>query len=150
MRTRIVTRVCGPLVVFLVATVAGVAAERSGLSDAELAEIHAQGVTVFMDFTISPQAPGLLQQQAGVCAGIAPTGPTSAPTQVNAGSLNLSSIMLSGNALQNTQNLFNVIVQGGDVGIGVNIQVVVNPTNSNFVMNSANYNFAQMFAASNL
>jgi len=56
----------------------------------------------------------------------------------------MGSIYIGGNALQNTHNLFNLVVQGGDVGVGINISIILNPVNSNFSTYNFNFNFSDV------
>ncbi len=56
----------------------------------------------------------------------------------------LGSIYIGGNALQDTHNLFNLVVQGGDVGVGINISIILNPVSSNFSVYNFNFNFSDV------
>jgi hypothetical protein len=54
----------------------------------------------------------------------------------------VDSIYIGGNALQNAQSLLNLVVQGGDVGVGINITLVMNPVASEFSVHQFNFNFS--------
>lgn len=56
-----------------------------------------------------------------------------------------NNVSISDNALQNAQSLLNIISLG-DVAVGVNITIIVEPTNSNFNMTQANVNWSDLMA----
>ena len=137
------------------------------LLDEELDKSYAQGFQVHLDINLNileneamnniqllpsldASFGSLTTTVSGSPSGSINTAPlnTFTPNTVFSGqttSLDLAnSILISGNALANTRNLFNLIVNGGHVGIGVNLQVVINPTNSHFTLSSDNNNFVSV------
>lgn len=58
--------------------------------------------------------------------------------------LTVNNLMITDNALQNSQSLVNVFALEGDVAIGVNLNVVVNPIDSIFNVTQTNINWSTL------
>lgn len=58
--------------------------------------------------------------------------------------LTVNNINISDNALQHASSLLNVFALEGDIAVGVNINVVVNPINSAFNVTQMNMNWGTM------
>jgi len=56
-----------------------------------------------------------------------------------------NNVSISDNALQNAQSLLNIISLG-DVAVGINITIIVEPTNSTFNTTQANVNWSDLMA----
>ncbi len=130
------------------------------LSDRELDGVYAEGLVFDLDMKLDIQEGSTVSFEGGnvedlkallenglswKSAGVGDSGGTVKAMLEPGGDLNLDgllgSIYVGGNALQNTQNLFNLIVQGGDVAVGINISVILNPVDSNFSLYNFNFNF---------
>lgn len=125
------------------------------LTDEEMDQTYAEGFVVHLDITLDVVsdvrlvADQILSQGGGI-----PVQKDSPPPARDGNldgargrpAVNLQNVLsLSGNALQNSRSLLNVIVQGGSVGIGVNLQVIINPSNSTFNISTRNFNFSNIF-----
>jgi hypothetical protein len=60
----------------------------------------------------------------------------------NLQNLTMNNISLGDGALQNASTLLNVFALQGDVAVGVNLNVIVNPTNSNINLTQMNVNWS--------
>jgi hypothetical protein len=58
--------------------------------------------------------------------------------------LTVNNINISDNALQNASSLLNIFALQGDIAVGLNLNVVVNPTNSLFNVSQTNINWATL------
>jgi hypothetical protein len=135
------------------------------LADHQLDDVYAAGFDVQVDFNMDvaaerPESVILLSgdQQAleslagqGITltrtmgggrntAGLDPNG-TYVPNLQN---LTNNTINLSGNALQNATSLLNIFALEGDVAVGLNLNVVVNPVNSPVNVSQMNLNWGTL------
>ncbi|MHB9133158.1 MAG: hypothetical protein ACYDBB_18980 [Armatimonadota bacterium] len=155
----------------LVSGLAVVAAPRA-LSDTELDSVYAAGFNVQVDFGIDIAAtnPDALIVQYGnadavqnfLDHGMAIANASGTGTR-NTGSfdpsgaympdlqnLTVNNINITDNALMNSTTLMNVFALEGDIAIGVNLNVVVNPINSTFNINQSNINWGSFTIPSTL
>lgn len=112
-------------------------AEPVQLNDEELDQVHAEGLLIHMDMNLD------------VASGIPALsgGPVFLQTSDVPTSIFNNAISISGNALQNTQNLFNVVATG-DVAVGINLFVFIGDVvNSTLNNTGSNLNFADLSAA---
>ena len=129
------------------------AAELVPLADDELARVHGEGMSVYLNL----QLDALTEQQAlgqnAVNTGGATTSWSDALGTAGfpaTGSQSLAltdastNFAISGNALQYSNSFLTVLAQG-DVGIGVNVLVIMDANQSTFNVSSNNFNFAQFW-----
>jgi hypothetical protein len=133
------------------------------LSDEQMDGIYAEGLFFDLDLTLDIKDPDSVRIEGGNAGDLQAllqnglswqsTGSSDASRAV-AGALDplggldpndlANSIYIGDNALQNTHNLLNLIVMGGDVGVGVNITVILNPVNTNLSLYNFNLNFSNV------
>ena len=142
--------------------IVAVAAAPRPLSDSQLDGVYAAGldVQVSMDMSLSATNPEAVVVQSA--------NPTLAPamlqqgitlTRSNIGTINsgsfdstgaympnlqnlvVNNLQISNNALQNASTMMNIFAMQGDVAVGVNLNVVVNPTNSVIAPTQTNVNW---------
>ncbi len=135
------------------------------LSDRQLDAVYAAGFEVKVDLglDVSATKPDSVYVQSGSMSSISSllnssmnlattrlgarnevTADPSGATMPNLQNLTVNNINISQNALQNANTLMNVFALEGDVAIGVNLNVVVNPINSNFTISQTNVNWGTL------
>lgn len=133
------------------------------LADEELDAVYAEGLYFTLDMKLDVEGASAVRLEGGnlddlqtllnngvswTSAGIGNPANTVRAMVEPGGDLDLNallgSIYIGGNALQNTHNLFNLVVQGGDVGVGINISIILNPVGSNFSVYNFNFNFSDV------
>lgn len=136
------------------------------LSDSELAGVVAAGFNVTIDFGVDVKAPpnSLLIQQDQLDAlkdfatthlqHASVTGGIDAAPSVDTGGINLpnlqtlvnNNINISDNALQNSRSLLNIIALG-DVAVGMNLTIIVNPGDTPFNVTQTNINWSDLISS---
>ncbi|HEY3418306.1 MAG TPA: hypothetical protein VGM23_15630 [Armatimonadota bacterium] len=152
--------------ILMMASMAAVAAPRA-LSDSELDRVYAAGfdVTVDLGLDIAATNPDAVVVQMGnpsaalglLNQGMTMTAHAAGSRDTNSGSLDpggmympnlqnlvVNNINIAADALSNATTLMNVFALQGDVAIGVNLNVIVNPTNSTFDIHQSNYNWSTL------
>jgi hypothetical protein len=135
------------------------------LSDRQLDAVFAAGFEVKVDLGLDiaaskPDAVYVQGGNQGAIAGLLNSTTNLATTRLgarnevtvdpsgtnmpNLQNLTVNNINISQNALQNATTLMNVFAMEGDVAIGVNLNVVVNPINSNFNIAQTNVNWGML------
>lgn len=155
--------ICLGTVLMLAVAVWGAEEELVPMADAELDAVCAAGLNfqVNLDVDLSANHPDFLfiSDKLGSLRPLAEAGQRSTST---AGSLSGGSpidtdgtllpdfqsainnnISITDNALQNAQSLLNIIALG-DVAVGINITVIVDPTNSPFNITQTNINWSEL------
>lgn len=159
---------CKAVTIFIVVLVSimtgqAFARELTPMSDQALDEIYAEGISFQLDLSLTIDEAASVVLQGGNLAdlqnlltdGLSISAPSSATPSASVGSslepmanfnpqAMVDSIYIGGNAFQNASSLLNIIVQGGDVAVGVNITLVNNPVNSTFTVNQFNFNFSNI------
>ncbi|MEM7248407.1 MAG: hypothetical protein AAF533_23940 [Acidobacteriota bacterium] len=147
-------------------------AESEVLTDAELDSIHAGGIEVALDLGATLGFSGLVDAGHPVAAlapgleapseappilvapsdGSATTGPTEITTPSGRVTLGFdgvdlnqitTNISLGGEALSNAQSFLNVFA-GGDVSVGINLQVIIDPAHSSIGFDGNNLSFVNL------
>lgn len=62
----------------------------------------------------------------------------------NLQNLTINNINIANDALKNATTLLNIFALNGDVAVGVNLNVIVNPTGGTFNVNQANMNWSNL------
>jgi len=155
------------LMVMLLAGMAfAVPEEMEPLADAELESVCAAGLNIQVDLDVglATNHPDLMlintnrldslraiaeanQQQSSSMSGGGLVGDILDGVMDTIQNTINSSISISDNALQNAQSLLNIIALG-DVAVGINITVIVNPTNSPFDVTQTNINWSDLIPIS--
>lgn len=122
-------------------------AESVPLSDEALDEVHARGIQIHLDIDLDALSAGNVRSVLNTVGDQFLAQGSNLIAQ-QGGATNVHNVIaVGGNALQNTQSFLTVIALG-DVAIGVNLQVILNPSNSTFVISSNNINFSNLFSLS--
>ena len=146
------------LVLMMVCALGGLpdaaSAQMEPLTDAQLDRVAADGVSLYLDldFGLSPHAlPGAASTLSAGTVLPQSEGAGAADSTHLVGTVNQLSLTdirqtfnVGGNALQYSQSLLNVFVNGGDVGIGVNLTVIIDGNNSTFNISNTNANFVRL------
>ncbi len=131
------------------------------LSDTQLDQVYAAGFDVDVDLGVNvaasqPNSVLVTSQNAAALQNFVQKGLTLAQSVAtrdtasfdttgaympNLQSLTVNNLNISNAALQNASTLMNIFALQGDVAVGVNINVVVNPTNSVFNVTQVNMNW---------
>lgn len=141
------------------------------LNDTQLDQVYAAGfdVTVDFDVDIAASKPESVFVEGGSAAAFSQllnqgmTIANSRSSSRNSGSFDptgsympnlqnlvVNNINISENALKNATTMMNVFALEGDVAIGLNLNVVVNPTNTNFTVQQTNVNWGTLNLADSL
>ena len=135
---------------------------RQALSDTELDAVYAAGFNIQIDFGIDVAASNpdavvmtgggtdflnqgmTLSHTSGGGRNEVRYDPSGSymPDFQNLQSTN--SLNITGNALQNAQSLLNIFALEGDIAVGVNLNVVVNPVDSIFNVSQTNINWSNL------
>lgn len=146
-----------------------VAAPPRPMTDAQLDSVYAAGFNINVDMGIDLAAsqPNSVFVTGGntsnVINGLSITRGTSNTTGSNSGSIDptgtympnlqnlvVNNINIAANALQNAKTLMNIFALQGDVAVGVNLNVVINPTNTTFSVSQTNINWGNVNLSSAL
>jgi len=147
-----------------------IAAPPRALSDSQLDGIFAAGldVQVSMDMDIAASQPDsvLIQGGAGAAQQLLNQGLTLTRTGIgdrnsssfdpsgaympNLQNLVVNNLNITQNALQNANTLMNIFAMQGDVAVGVNLNVVVNPVNTYIAPVQTNMNWGMLNLGANL
>jgi len=152
--------------ILMMASMAAIAAPRP-LSDSEMDGVYAAGFDLQVDLGIDIAAtnPDAVVVQMGNYSaaqaflnnGMSFTSRGTGTRELNSGSLDpsgmympnlqnlvVNNINIAADALANSSTLMNVFALQGDVAIGVNLNVIVNPTNSTFDIHQFNMNWGSL------
>lgn len=145
----------------------------TALDDAQLSDIYAAGFDVQMDFDIdlAAQNPNGLLVQGGSLDALrdyANQRLSNASSEVSNAlssggrfdangtympslpSITNNTLNMSDNAMQNARTLLNVIALNGDVAVGMNMNIIVNPGDTPFTVTQTNINWSILSSLSDL
>lgn len=156
---------CFCTVVLCLATLAGNATEPlTSLDDAQLSAVYAQGFNITIDFdidlaTTDPNSvvvtgEQLKDMQNLVLRNVSPTGNAAFsryPTMMDAGGNVLpgmnsitNALNITDHAMENAKSLLTVFALNGDVALGLNMNIIVNPGDTPFTVTQMNLNWANV------
>lgn len=161
---------CFCTIVLALAALAGNATESvTTLDDTQLSAVYAQGFNITVDFdvdlaTTDPNAVVVTGQQLQdmqklVLRSVSPTGSMAlarrssfmdADGNIMPGMNAINNALnMSDHAMENAKSLLTVFALNGDVAIGLNMNIIVNPGDTPFTVTQMNLNWANILPSGN-